>query len=93
MSDLTIRQMCDRFAVTPRLMRFYEVKAVLSPRRDGNRRFYGPDQVAVMQRVIHWRSMGLTVDTMRRVLGASSPKNWRSGMTDPCLSCSLPDCE
>jgi DNA-binding transcriptional MerR regulator len=49
-------------------MRFYEVKAVLSPRRDGNRRYYGPDQVAVMQRVVHWRTMGLSVDTMRRVL-------------------------
>jgi DNA-binding transcriptional MerR regulator len=42
MSDqvMTIREMCDAFAVTPRTLRFYEAKDLLSPVRQGQRRLY-----------------------------------------------------
>ena len=35
---MTIRQMCDAFDVTPRTLRFYESRELLSPLRRGQHR-------------------------------------------------------
>ena len=37
---MTIRQMCDAFDVTPRTLRFYESRELLSPLRRGQHRLY-----------------------------------------------------
>jgi DNA-binding transcriptional MerR regulator len=37
---MTIRQMCDAYDVTPRTLRFYESKELLSPIRQGQKRLY-----------------------------------------------------
>ena len=51
---LTIRQMCDRFDVTPRALRFYEAKELLFPIRVGNRRTYAySEQVRLKLSLIH----------------------------------------
>ncbi|MEE8535730.1 MAG: MerR family DNA-binding transcriptional regulator, partial [Kiloniellales bacterium] len=36
----TIRQLCTEFKVTPRALRFYEDKGLLSPAREGLNRVY-----------------------------------------------------
>ena len=35
--QMTIREMCEAFDVTPRTLRFYESKELLNPVRQGNR--------------------------------------------------------
>ena len=37
---MTIREMCDTYDVTPRTLRFYEAKELLSPLRDGQKRLF-----------------------------------------------------
>ena len=36
----TIRQMCEELDVTPRTLRFYESKELISPKRVGQKRLY-----------------------------------------------------
>ena len=38
--QMTIREMCDLFDVTPRTLRFYEAKELIAPIRDGQKRLY-----------------------------------------------------
>jgi DNA-binding transcriptional MerR regulator len=68
MTDLSIVEMCDRFGVTRRLIVFYEEKELLAPRRCGRQRLYGPEQIAIMERLVRWRAIGLELETMRRIL-------------------------
>ncbi len=37
---MTIREMCDAFDVTPRTLRFYEAKELLTPIRQGTKRLF-----------------------------------------------------
>ena len=43
MSDvrLSFKEMCARFEVTPRTLRYYEYIELLSPEKDGRARFMG----------------------------------------------------
>ncbi len=47
MSDtrLSFKEMCAKFDVTPRTLRYYEYIELLHPIRDGRSRFYGPREV------------------------------------------------
>lgn len=49
MSDseyIGFKEMCARFDVTPRTLRYYEYIELLSPRKEGRSRFYGPREIA-----------------------------------------------
>jgi DNA-binding transcriptional MerR regulator len=39
---LTFKEMCAKFDVTPRTLRYYEYIELLSPEKEGRARFYGP---------------------------------------------------
>jgi DNA-binding transcriptional MerR regulator len=66
--EMTIRQMCDRFGVTARALRFYESKEMLSPRRDGQRRFYGARDRARLTLILRGKRYGLALEDIRRLL-------------------------
>ena len=57
MSDkrLTFKEMCAKFEVTPRTLRYYEYIELLSPRKEGRSRFYGPREVARMTLILRGR--------------------------------------
>ena len=63
-----IREMCDRFGVTPRTLRFYEAKELLFPRRDGVRRLYGDRDRARMALILRGKRYGLALETIRELL-------------------------
>jgi len=49
MSDdarLTFKEMCAKFEVTPRTLRYYEYIELIAPDREGRTRFYGPRERA-----------------------------------------------
>ena len=71
--ELTIRQMCEAFEVTARALRFYETKELLSPRRDGQRRFYGPRDRARLTLILRGKRYGLSLEDIRRLLELYSP--------------------
>ena len=70
MSDdrLSFKEMCARFEVTPRTLRYYEYIELLSPQREGRSRFYGPREVARMTLILRGRKWGFALEDIRQWL-------------------------
>lgn len=70
MSDtgLSFREMCERFDVTPRTLRYYEYIELLSPARQGRSRIYGPRETARMTLILRGRRFGFTLEEIRQWL-------------------------
>lgn len=67
-SRLTFKEMCARFEVTPRTLRYYEYIELLAPERDGRARFYGPREVARMILILRGRRFGFSLEEIRQWL-------------------------
>ena len=65
---MTIRQMCDTFAVTARTLRFYEQKELLSPARDGQRRLYARRDRARLTLILRGKRFGFSLEDIRQLL-------------------------
>ena len=57
-SYISFKEMCARFQVTPRTLRYYEYIELLSPRREGRARWYGPREIARMTLIMRGRRFG-----------------------------------
>jgi DNA-binding transcriptional MerR regulator len=70
MSDtrLTFKDMCTRFDVTARTLRYYEYIELLFPEKDGRARFYGPREVARMKLILRGRRFGFSLEDIRQWL-------------------------
>ena len=66
--QMTIREMCDLFDVTPRTLRYYEYIELLSPDREGRSRFYGPRELARMTLILRGRKFGFQLEELRQWL-------------------------
>ena len=60
--------MCARFDVTPRTLRYYEYVELLSPRREGRARHYGPRECARMTLILRGRRCGFSLEDIRQWL-------------------------
>ncbi len=65
---LTFKEMCAKFDVTPRTLRYYEYIELLSPEKDGRARFYGPREVARMTLILRGRRFGFSLEEIRQWL-------------------------
>jgi DNA-binding transcriptional MerR regulator len=65
---LTFKEMCARFEVTPRTLRYYEYIELLAPEKDGRARFYGPREVARMTLILRGRRFGFSLEEIRQWL-------------------------
>lgn len=65
---LTFKEMCARFDVTPRTLRYYEYIELLAPERDGRARFYGPRDIARMELILRGRRFGFSLEEVRQWL-------------------------
>jgi DNA-binding transcriptional MerR regulator len=65
---LTFKEMCVRFDVTPRTLRYYEYIELLAPEKDGRARFYGPREVARMKLILRGRRFGFSLEEIRQWL-------------------------
>jgi DNA-binding transcriptional MerR regulator len=70
MSDkrLSFKEMCARFDVTPRTLRYYEYIELLSPEREGRARWYGPREQARMKLILRGRKFGFALEEIRQWL-------------------------
>ena len=70
MSDirLSFKEMCAKFDVTPRTLRYYEYIELLQPERDGRSRWYGPKEVARMTLILRGRKFGFQLEDIRQWL-------------------------
>lgn len=67
-SPISFKEMCARFDVTPRTLRYYEYIELLQPVREGRARFYGPREVARMTLIMRGRRFGFSLEEMRQWL-------------------------
>ncbi len=65
---LSFKEMCARFDVTPRTLRYYEYIELLSPDREGRSRFYGPTEIARMTLILRGRHFGFPLEDIRKWL-------------------------
>ncbi|MYM57424.1 MerR family transcriptional regulator [Thalassovita mangrovi] len=65
---LSFKEMCAKFDVTPRTLRYYEYIELLQPDREGRARFYGPREVARMTLILRGRKWGYSLEGMRQWL-------------------------
>jgi DNA-binding transcriptional MerR regulator len=65
---LTFKEMCARFDVTPRTLRYYEYIELLAPEKDGRARFYGSREVARMKLILRGRRFGFSLEEIRQWL-------------------------
>ena len=65
---INFKEMCARFDVTPRTLRYYEYIELLSPRKVGRARFYGPREIARMKLILRGRRFGFSLEDIRQWL-------------------------
>ena len=70
MSDtrLSFKEMCARFDVTPRTLRYYEYIELLSPEREGRSRYYHAREIARMELILRGRRFGFSLEELRQWL-------------------------
>ena len=65
---MTIREMCDTYNVTPRTLRFYEAKELLSPIREGQKRLFTRRDRARLKLVLKGKRFGFSLEEIRQLL-------------------------
>lgn len=70
MSDtrLSFKEMCAKFDVTPRTLRYYEYIELLDPEKEGRARWYGPREIARMTLILRGRRFGFSLEEIRQWL-------------------------
>jgi DNA-binding transcriptional MerR regulator len=64
----SISDMCAKFDVTPRTLRFYESKELLSPIREGQRRFFTKRDRARLKLILRGKRFGFSLEEIRQLL-------------------------
>lgn len=77
---LSFKEMCARFDVTPRTLRYYEYIELLFPEKEGRARFYGPREVARMTLILRGRRFGFSLEEIRQWLLIYQHKGTRDQM-------------
>ncbi|MEM6897227.1 MAG: MerR family DNA-binding transcriptional regulator [Pseudomonadota bacterium] len=67
-STMTIREMCDTYQVTPRTLRFYEAKELLSPIRQGTKRLFTKRDRARLKLILRGKRFGFALEEIRQLL-------------------------
>ena len=65
---MTIREMCEAFDVTPRTLRFYEAKELISPYRERQKRLYSRRDRGRLKLILRGKRFGFALEEMRQLL-------------------------
>jgi DNA-binding transcriptional MerR regulator len=65
---LSFKEMCARFDVTPRTLRYYEYIELLQPEHEGRSRFYSTRECARMTLILRGRKFGIKLEEIRQWL-------------------------
>ena len=78
---LSFKEMCAKFEVTPRTLRYYEYIELLQPHREGRSRSYGAREVARMVLILRGRRFGFSLEEIRQWLELYETKGTREQFT------------
>ena len=79
---LSLKEMCEKFGVTPRTLRYYEYIELLSPEREGRARWYGPREIARMTLILRGRRFGFGLEEIRQWLEIYDRNGTRAQMEE-----------
>ncbi|MFN3994067.1 MAG: MerR family transcriptional regulator [Tabrizicola flagellatus] len=65
---MTIREMCETYDVTPRTLRFYEAKELLTPIRVGTKRLFTRRDRARLALILRGKRFGFSLEDIRQTL-------------------------
>jgi DNA-binding transcriptional MerR regulator len=65
---LSFKEMCAKFDVTPRTLRYYEYIELLTPEKEGRSRFYSAKELARMTLILRGRRFGFSLEDIRQWL-------------------------
>ena len=65
---INIQEMCKRFQVSPRTLRFYESKELLSPIREGQHRLFTKRDRGRMKLIMQGKRFGFSLEEIRQQL-------------------------
>jgi DNA-binding transcriptional MerR regulator len=65
---ISFKEMCAKFDVTPRTLRYYEYIELLAPEKEGRARFYGAREMARMKLILRGRRFGFSLEEIRQWL-------------------------
>ncbi|WP_448188284.1 MerR family transcriptional regulator [Azospirillum sp. sgz301742] len=69
MDDLyTVNQLAEELGITPRTLRFYEAKGLLTPRRVGNNRVYSKRDRARLKLILRGKRLGFSLEEIKEYL-------------------------
>lgn len=66
--ELTIGQVAQKFNLTLRALRFWEIEKLISPERMGNVRLYGPREISRIGVIVQFRDCGMGIAQIRELL-------------------------
>jgi len=69
----SITDLSREFSVTPRTLRFYEEKGLLSPKRSGKNRIYSAGDRTRLRLILRGRQLGLSLEESAEVIGLYAP--------------------
>jgi DNA-binding transcriptional MerR regulator len=67
-TPLNLKEICAKFDVTPRTLRYYEYIELIFPQKQGRTRLYGPREVARMKLILRGRRFGFSLEEIRQWL-------------------------
>jgi DNA-binding transcriptional MerR regulator len=72
---MTIGEVSREFGITPRALRFYEARRLISPQRNGSNRLYGRSDRDRIALVLTGRRLGFTLEEIKRLLDGPDGKS------------------
>jgi DNA-binding transcriptional MerR regulator len=66
--QMTIREMCEAFGVTPRTLRFYEAKELIFPLRNGTHRLFTRRDRVRLKLILRGKRFGFSLEDIRQLL-------------------------
>ena len=67
-TKLSFKEMCAKYDVTPRTLRYYEYIELIAPEKQGRSRFYGATEFARMTLILRGRRWGFSLEEIRQWL-------------------------
>ncbi len=67
-AEFSIRELAKEFDVTPRTLRFYEQKGMISPTRRGAARVYSAEDRARLELILRGKRVGFALDEIKEML-------------------------
>jgi DNA-binding transcriptional MerR regulator len=64
----SIAELAREFAVTARTIRFYEAEGLIAPRREGQRRIYGPRERTRLRLILRGKRLGFSLGEIREIV-------------------------